>query len=69
MKHKGERNIPDFSKKPKAPAARRRADRNAAPPPPVRVHSRSRSTSSRNRVVVARSTPRSEIGAQRSLSP
>lgn len=37
MKHKGERNIPDFSKKPKAPRSGA-PDRNAAPAtPPARA--------------------------------
>lgn len=49
MKHKGERNIPDFSKKPKAPPHGVAPDRNAAPPPPVRApQPKPQSTSSKS---------------------
>jgi len=37
MKHKGERNIPDFSKKPKAPPHGVAPDKNAGPTKPVRA--------------------------------
>jgi hypothetical protein len=37
MKHKGERNIPDFSKKPKAAPHGVAPDKNAPTPPPARA--------------------------------
>jgi hypothetical protein len=37
MKHKGERHIPDFSKKPKAPPHGVAPAKGAAQPPPVRA--------------------------------
>ena len=48
MKHKGERNIPNFSKKPKSsrPVA---SDRQQAPPPPARApQPKPQSTSSKS---------------------
>jgi hypothetical protein len=37
MRHKGERHIPDFSKKPKAPPHGVAPERSATTPPPVRA--------------------------------
>jgi len=49
MKHKGERNIPDFSKKPKAdhPVSPDRRAPNAPPPPRV-PQSKPQSTSAKS---------------------